>query len=306
MELVNVWMLLGPALVLAIISGYLSERVGIVNIAINGMMTFGCMFFMIFSNVFRDLIKDEKIYEWTFLASFAISSLLSSVVGLLFAVATIKLKADHVIAGTGINLLAIGIGSVVADRSSAIFGQPSLQNWYIPKTIIGDSGIRVESVISFLIGLLVVALVFVIMNYTRLGLRYRACGENPNAVDAQGINVLKYQWVGLLVVAAIAGLAGSFFGYSFTGRAFTGDVDGLGFIALALLIVSSWKILPGTIIGLLFALLLTYTQQQQGLEEKLYLLKMLPFILTIVVMIVFGRFIKGPKAAGTHFDKGLR
>ena len=64
--------------------------------------------------------------------------------------------------------------------------------------------------------------------------------------------------------------------------------------------------MPGTIIGLLFALLLTYTQQQQGLEEKLYLLKMLPFILTIVVMIVFGRFIKGPKAAGTHFDKGLR
>lgn len=305
MELINTWFVLGPALVLAIVSGYLSERVGIVNIAINGMMTFGALFFMIFSNVFFKLFPNSTAYDWTFLLSFLLSSLLSVVIGALFALATIKLKADHVIAGTGINLLATGIGLIIAERSSTLFQTATLSNRYTPKTIIGD-GIRLESIICFVLMLLIVGIIYVIMNYTRLGLRYRACGENPNAVDAQGVNVIKYQWLGLLVVGAIAGLAGSLFAFSFSGARFTGDVDGLGFIALALLIVSSWKILPGTIIGLAFALLLTYTKQQIGNISENFMLRMIPFILTIVVMLLFGRFIKGPKSAGLHFDKGLR
>ncbi|WP_033160080.1 ABC transporter permease [Mycoplasmoides alvi] len=307
--LINTWLVLGPSLVLAILSGYLSERVGIVNIAINGMMTFGSLFFMIFSNVFFKLIPNNNAYEWTFLLSFLISSLLSTVVGILFALATVKLKADHVIAGTGINLLSTGIGLIIADRSSTLFGTSVLSNRYVPKTIIfsgENGGIRLESLICFLIAMLIIVLVYLIMNFTRLGLRYRACGENPNAVDAQGVNVIKYQWIGLMVVGAIAGLSGSLFAFAYTNAKFTGDVNGLGFIAIALLIVSSWKIIPGTIIGLAFALLLAYTQQTLGNVSIGYMLRMIPFIVTLVVMLLFGKFIKGPKSAGLHFDKGLR
>lgn len=237
---VNLWLVLGPALCLGILSGYLSERVGIVNIAINGMMTFGAMFFMIFSNVFEQYLTGDA-YQWTFLASFLISVVLSLPVGALFALATVRLKADHTIAGTGINLLATGIGTIIADRASTLFvGRSALADRYIPATIVPNSvDVRAESVICMVLGLAIIAAAWVVMNYTRLGLRFRACGENPNAVDAQGINVIKFQWGGLLVSAMVAGLGGAFFAFSVSLSSFTGDVDGYGFIAVALLILSS-------------------------------------------------------------------
>lgn len=305
---VNLWLLLGPALCLGILSGYLSERVGIVNIAINGMMTFGAFFFMIFSNVFEAAFGRDD-FNWTFLLSMLISVVLSIPVGALFALATVKLKADHTIAGTGINLLASGIGMIIADRASTFFvGRTALSNRYQPVFTIGSSGssVSVESLICFFIAIIVIVAFWVVMNYTRLGLRYRACGENPNAVDAQGINVNKYQWSGLLVAAMVAGLGGSFFAYSISLSSFTGDVDGYGFIAVALLILSSWKILPGCIIGLVFALILTITKTASGADEKIYMLRTLPFILSLLTMVVAGRFIKGPAYAGKHFDKSLR
>lgn len=311
MQLVNVWLIWGPALALGLVSGYLSERVGIVNIGINGMMTFGALFFYIFSNIFFDAFgNNAAMYNWTFLIAFLIAGLLSIFVGALFALATIKLRADHVIAGTGINLLALGIGTAVADRSSLLFnGRSSLSNQYIPTTTIGSSGILAEAVVSFVIAIVLIIAIYLVLNFTRLGLRYRACGENPNAVDAQGINVLKYQWLGLLFVGWIAGLGGAFFGFGLSNSTFTGDVDGIGFIALALLIVSSWKILPGVVLALLFEVLLTYAQQKTlsgGQIQDNYLLKMIPFVLTLFVMVAFGRFVVPPKYAGKHFDKGLR
>lgn len=305
----NTWLVLGPALVLGIISGYMSERVGIVNIAINGTMTFGALFFFIFSNVFALSIpayNTSSTYNWTFLASMLISVLLSIPVGILFAFAAIKLKADHVIAGTGINLLSTGIGMIINDRASYLFKKTQLANLYIPSTSVNGSGIYLEYIICFVIALLLVVVIYVIMNFSRTGLRYRAIGENPNAVDAQGINVFKYQWLGIIFATLVAGFAGSLFGFSRSGQSFTGDVNGLGFIALALLIVSSWKILPGTVLGLVFALLLAYTQSQINLGSSVYLLKMTPFLLTIIVMVIFGRFNLGPKASGIHFDKGLK
>ncbi len=310
--LLNTWVVLGPALVLAIVSGYLSERVGIVNVGINGMMTFGALFFMIFSIVFDTAIPNKEVYRWTFLASLLISTALSVLVGVLFAFATVRLKADHVIAGTGINLLATGIGLIISSRAPTLFGAGiiSVTNRYNPSGNLlptPEIVLRAEPLVCFVLALVVVAAIYAVMNFTRLGLRYRSCGENPNATDAQGISVTKYQWGGLLTVGAVAGFAGSLFAFSVSGQAFTGDVNGLGFIALALMIVSAWKILPAVALGLLFGLLLTYTQQNISLNQTdLYLLKMTPFILTLLVMVLFGRFIKGPKAAGTHFDKGLR
>lgn len=304
---VNIWLILAPALCLGIMSGYMSERVGIVNIAINGMMIFGAMFFMIFSNVFEKAMPAAgSAYQWTFLASFAVSVVLSLAVGALFALATVKLKADHTIAGTGINLLATGIGSIIADRASTIFGRTTLMNRYIPTTSIPGSSVRVESVLCFVIALVIIAVLYAVMNFTKVGLRYRACGENPNAVDAQGISVNKYQWTGLLCAAMVAGLGGSLFAFAYSNASFTGDVEGYGFIAVALLILSSWRILPGLVIGLVFALLLTYTKQQIGGGANIYMLRTIPFILSLAVMVIAGRFIKGPAFAGKHFDKSLR
>lgn len=304
------WLILAPALILAILSGYLSERVGIVNIAINGMMIFGAIFFNIFSNVFFQAYNEDASvsFNMTFLASFLISAILGVLVGGLFGFAVIKLKCDHVIGGTGINLIAPGIGLIVSDNAPAIFnGQSSLANKYTYISSLDINGVHAEAIICFVISLIIIAGVYVFMNFTKYGLRYRSIGENPNAADSQGINVIKYKWIGILFVGAIASFAGALFAYYIPGSSFSGDVNGLGFIALALLIVSSWKIIPGFIIGLLFSLLYVYTANIITPNQEIqYMLKIIPFVLTIVVMILFGRFSIGPKAVGQHFNKGAR
>lgn len=309
---INQWLILAPALVLGILSGYLSERVGIVNIAINGMMIFGAIFFNIFSNVFFQAFGANAAgnvsFNMTFLASMIISTLLGIGVGALFGFAVIKLKCDHVIGGTGINLIAPGIGLIITDNAPVIFnGQSALSNKYNFTDSLKVNGVNGEAIICFVIALLIIAAVYIFMNFSKFGLRYRSIGENPNAADSQGINVNKYKWIGILVVGAIASFAGCLFSYHISGSAFTGDVNGLGFIALALLIVSSWKILPSLIIGLLFAALYVFANNSLSVNlDSGFMLKTIPFIVTLIVMVLFGRFSIGPKAVGQHFNKGAR
>ncbi|MDE5767119.1 MAG: ABC transporter permease [Malacoplasma sp.] len=304
------WLLIAPAVMLAALSGYLSERVGIVNIAINGMMIFGALFFMIFSNVFFSAMGEDPAdfsFSMTFLLSMLISSILGVGIGALFGFAVIKLKCDHVIGGTGINLLAPGIGLLISDNVSNIFNQSTLKSQYQYTAIQSNSLFHAEALICFLIAILIIIGIFVFMKYSKFGLRYRSIGENPNAADAQGINVNKYKWVGILIVGAIASFAGCLFAYNTSTSSFTGDVNGLGYIALGILIISSWKISPVVIISGLFALLYVYVQNVLGVSiENGYLLKTIPFICALVVMVIFGRFSLGPKSAGKHFNKAER
>ncbi|QZX49025.1 ABC transporter permease [Mycoplasma sp. E35C] len=303
----DMWLILAPALILGVFSGYLSERVGIVNIGINGAMTFGATFFVLFSNIFNKVFNSQSTstaYQWTFVVSLLISTLLSVPIGALFGLATIKLKADHVIAGTGINLLATGFGQILSNRSSVLFGETSLRNIYIRTTT--DNQVSTQAIVVMVGFILLFAIIYLIMNFSRVGLRYRAIGENPNAVDSQGINVTLYQWIGILIATAIAGLGGGLFAYYQSGRSFAGDVDGVGFIALAILIVSGWKLLPITIIGLVFSALLIYSTSTLADNSTSYLLRIIPYALTLLTMVLLGNFSIGPKNAGNHFDKGLR
>lgn len=307
---INIFLILAPALFLGVLSGYLSERVGIINIAINGMMIFGSVFFNIFSNVFylsHNQDTSSVSFNLTFLASLLISSILGLLIGLLFGLAVIKFKCDHVIGGTAINLLAPGIGLIISDSSSIFFEQPSLSNKYTYINALNINGVHLEAVICFVISILMLASIYFVMNFTKYGLRFRSIGENPNAADTQSINVIKYKWIAMLVVGFISSFAGALFSYRLSGSAFTGDVDGLGFIALALLIVSSWKILPGLIISLIFSYLYVYASQTIIKDKSIqYVLRTIPFILTLLTMIIFGRFSLGPKALGLHFNKSLR
>ncbi|WP_027121798.1 ABC transporter permease [[Mycoplasma] imitans] len=301
------WLILAPALILGVFGGYLSERVGIVNIAINGTMAFGATFFVLFSNIFYKAMGSAQstTYSWTFLVSILLSAVLSVVVGALFGFATIKLKADHVIAGTGINLLAAGIGQILSDRATTFFETPALQNFYT-RTLRANS-VSIQAIVVFVLFVVFFIILYVVMNFSKIGLRYRAVGENPNAVDSQGINVTKYQWIGIIFASVVAGCGGALFGYYQSGRAFAGDVDGVGFIALAILIVSGWKLLPITIIGLVFSSLLVYSTANTAVSNaNKFLLRTIPYALTLVTMLLLGKFSIGPKNAGNHFDKGLR
>lgn len=296
----NIWLLCGPSLVLGALSGYMSERVGVVNIGINGMMIFGAFFFCLFSNLFPG--SSSSLANW-FLPTMVLAAICTIIVGAFFAFATVKLKSNHVIVGTAINLFASGVGLTVAEFAPSFFGITNIKNQFNQTWLFEGNGIYGSNLLAFIFAILIVAGIYVIMNFTKIGLRYKACGENPNAIDNQGINVNRYQFLGLLMSSFIAGLGGAY--YAYNSVAFSGEVSGYGFISLAIMIVGAWKILPISVIGLIFSFIMAYVRADIAFKNP-YLLRTVPYILAIATTAIFGRWAKPPAHVGIPFDKSSR
>lgn len=311
---VNLILIMFCVLSLGAASGYFSERVGIVNIGINGMMVFGAMMYTIFGALLNgnwiDSIdpKGGQLGHGTFIIAMILAALSTSIMGLFFGFSTIYLKTDHVIAGTSINLLGGGIGLLLTNTiSHDLFGSSinELTNafkydWNTGSTLWGTV------LFLFLFVLAILITFMVVFKTTKFGLRYKSIGENPNAADSQGINVTKYQWIGIMISSILAGLGGAAFMYRTGGVVpFGGDVDGLGFMALAIMITGSWRLPLITIVSILFAVLYTFGNSNvQGVDNNI--IKMTPYIVTIIFLILFSKNMRGPKFAGNHFDKSRR
>lgn len=247
-------------------SGYFSERVGIVNIGINGMMIFGAMMYTIYGALLNGSWIDKvdptggSAGNGTFIVAMLLAALTTVVMGVFFGISTIYLKTDHVIAGTSINLLGGGIGLLLTNiLSNKLLGSNTneLKNafeytWKINDAIFGSV---LFLFIFVLVGLIALIIAF---KYSKFGLRYKSIGENPNAADSQGINVIKYQWIGIILSSICAGFAGAAFMYRTGGAiSFFGEVDGLGFMSLAILITGSWRLPLLVIVSIVFASLYT-------------------------------------------------
>jgi simple sugar transport system permease protein len=189
--IINAMFLLTSVLLLGGISGYLSERVGIVNVGIDGMMCFGALLFGIFSSPIMGM---SKIGPAMIIFPLLLTIFFSTIMGFAHAFATIKLKANHVISGTAINLIGVALATFlnVPLGASLYNGASHLQSGFTDFLFLGNS-IYGSSLIIFIIAILIAVGIYIFMQYTKTGLRYRAVGENPNAVDAQGISVYKYQ-----------------------------------------------------------------------------------------------------------------
>lgn len=298
---VNVILILFCVFALGAASGYFSERVGIVNIGINGMMIFGAIMYSVFASFFVDASGTPQ--SSLFLIPILMAGIVTIIIGLLFGISTIWLKADHVVAGTAINLLGGAIGVLFTNElGKRLYAKTNLIN---PFTygVWGNAGvIGVATLVLFLIVAIVLIALMVIFKYTKFGLRYKSIGENPNAADSQGINVTRYQWIGICLSALVAGLAGAIFMYQQENKPFYGDVDGLGYMSLAIMITGSWRLPLITIVSLGFGVL--YTLGQSGSGD--YVVQMVPYIVTLGFLIIFSKWMRGPKFAGQHFDKSRR
>lgn len=288
------------------ISGYLSERAGIVNLGIDGMMCMGALFFGIFSSTaFWGGVPPFA----TIIVAFLLTMICTMIMGVMHAFVCIKLKADHTIAGTAINLVGLAL---------ATFLNPTLAKFLYPGTAntrimcqynsclpIGPS-LFGSSLIIFLVILAIAIAIFFVVNKTKVGLRFRAVGENPNAVDAQGISVIKYQWVAVLLSSAMAGLAGGIFLFKVT--AFNGDVQSMGYLSLAILITGGWRIPKITVFAIVFALFNaaagTTTFTQLGIPQLVVF--SVPYIITLIVLLFSGRKSLAPAHSGIPFEKGAR
>lgn len=298
-----------PLLITAL-GGLFSERSGVVNIGLEGLMVIG-----LFTSAFV-IMQIEAVMPgvaiWIGLLTAVIAGALFS---LLHAFASINLNANQVISGTAINMMA-GAVTVYLARHITGSGNIHIVHGLIRRDIPGLSKIPVLGRLFFtqayattwlVLGILLVS--WFVLYKTPFGLRLRACGEHPQAADAAGINVYRMRYIAVLISGACAGLGGAVILVTYSGE-FNGTVSGLGFLALAALIFGQWK--PLGILGatFFFGLASTIANVSQAIPALAkipgILLKNFPYIITLLVLVVFSKSSQAPWAAGEPYDKGKR
>lgn len=311
LSMITLTLIFSTPIIITALGGLFSERSGVVNIALEGLMMIGGF------SAATSIVFLEKV---TFLApwiAILIGAIMGAVVSLLHAYISINLRGNQVISGTAINIFSIGITIYLAQ---IIFSQQRTETFekgFIKTTIPGLHKIPVLGDILFsnIYPTVYVALVLIIISWyvlykTRFGLRLRATGEHPHAADSMGINVYKMRYIGVLISGCLAGLAGSIMVLTQDTQYTVTSIHGIGFIALAALIFGKWK--PVGVLGASlffgFSQILSVYSNKLGFLAKLpfEFFYALPYVMTIVALVIFSGKAVGPKAAGEPYDKGQR
>ena len=297
-------------LLAASLGGLFSERSGIVNIALEGLMVVGNFVCAVTIAALQPTMGQSAI--WVGLAAAILAGVIFS---LLHAFASINLSANQVISGTAINMVA-GAITVFLARTITGSGNVRITLGFIPFDLPILSSIPILGPLFFtktyattwlILGILLLA--WFILYKTAFGLRLRACGEHPQTADAAGINVYRMRYVGVMISGGLAGLSGAAILVTFSGE-FNGSVAGLGFLAMAALIFGQWR--PAGILGATFffgfaATLANVSQVVPGLSKIPGLvLKAFPYVLNLLALVLFSKRSQGPKAAGEIYDTGKR
>lgn len=292
--------------VLASLAGMISERSGVVNVGIEGFMIIGALTFSI-SGYYLD--PGGKNQNTQFLAMI-IAMIVCAGFAMLHALSAIKYNANQIVSGTAINILAQGIALFLA--TSKLMGFSTgvyIESGY---TIMSFDSKNIFSI--YLIIALIIALVIgMYFTFTKIGTRHAATGENPNAIDAAGISVLKYRYSAVAMSGALAGLAGAFFVIIKLQGKFMGSTQGWGFLALAIMIVGQWRSKYITGASFVFAFFFAFSRQAAYLnfvndwvKSNATLFQVLPFVLSIATMVAVSKWSRPPKADGIPFDKSKR
>ena len=244
---------------------------------------------------------------------------------LLLAFAAINLKADQTIGGTALNLFAPAFCVVVA---WAVQGQgitdiaiPSWTRWTPEQLHIAGKvnqdflpSLFKKFYITIPIALVLFLIAWFVLYKTRFGLRMRACGEHPQAADSVGINVYKMRYAGVMISGFLGGIGGLAY-VLVTGTSFAADVGGYGFLALAVMIFGNWKPLQIFFCSIFFALfkvvgtyytLIPILPNFKGVEKVSNIYNLLPYVVTMIVLIATSKSSQAPKAEGIPYDKGSR
>lgn len=297
-------------LLITSLGGLFSERSGVVNIGLEGLMVIGGFASALFSVYLYPVMGVNAVW-----LSLIIAMLAGALFSVLHAFASINLNANQVISGTAINMMAgaltiffarnvTGSGNIQIRMGIPRFDIPGLVN--IP--ILGPLFFRQTYGTTWII-LIILALSSFVLYKTAFGLRLRACGEHPHAADAAGINVYKTRYVGVMISGAFAGLGGATIFVTYSGE-FNGSVAGMGFLALAALIFGQWK--PLGVLGATFffgfaATLANASQAEPALRViPQVVLKIFPYIVTLLALVFFSKTTQAPKASGEPYEKGQR
>jgi len=340
--LIQQTMLFAVPLMIVALAGVFAERSGIINLALEGIMIFGAFAGVLFVH----LVQKAGVYDaakaagdWVALQGFEllamlVAAALGALFSLLLSFASINLRADQTIGGTALNMLAPAIVlffiRLIANQNILQMASGDAASWFmIKKTTLGfsrtaDLGFLGNTLLhkvylATYICIILFVVLSVILYKTRFGLRLRSCGENPQAADSLGINVYKMRYAGTTISGALAGMGGFVYALTTANCASTGDVAGFGFLALAVMIFGNWKPLNIAGASILFGMFKCIAASYSSLDingDGVYLLaeagisshfyRMLPYLITIIVLAFTSKKSRAPKAEGIPYDKGSR
>ncbi len=310
--LIQYMLMFASVLMLVALGGCFSERSGVINIGLEGIMVFGALGGALAMKYLPDGTPVVLAVMLPVLAAMLVGILYS----LLLAVAAINFKADQTLVGTAMNLLGTAAATVIvkAINTAANPNDVSSTVQYISAKkafIVNIGGFEFNWFMALALVLLIAS--YVLLNKTRFGLRLQACGEHPQAADSVGINVYKMRYAGVMISGLLGGVGGLV--YITAGASewqFENGVAGFGFLALAVMIFGQWKPLRIALAALLFGLFRSLSNVYTGfdfltslnLPSNVY--NMMPYIISLIVLMLTSKNSRAPKAEGIPYDKSTR
>lgn len=297
-------------LIYTALGGVFSERSGVVNVGLEGIMVMGA-----FSSIIFNLAMAPTLGDWTPWFGMLFGSFIGILFSLIHAVATVNLRADHIISGTVLNLVAPALGiflvrvmfdgkgqTDIIRESFGYFNFPIISK--IP--VIGQIFFTRTSLAAY-IGILLAVIAWFVVFKTSFGLRLRSVGEHPQAADTLGINVYLMRYAGVLLSGFFGGMGGAVLAQSISLDFSVSTVAGQGFMAMAAMIFGKWNPLGamGAALFFGFAQSLAVIGGQIPFISAIpsVFLQIAPYIITIIVLVGFVGNSRGPAANGTTYVK---
>lgn len=307
--LVSSMLIYSTPLIFTSIGGTFSERGGVVNVGLEGIMVMGAFAGVVFNLTFSDTLGTAT--PWI---AILVGGLMGLVFSLIHAAATVNFRADHVVSGTVLNLMAPALAVFLV---KAIYGkgqtdniQEAFRKFNFPILsdipVIGEIFFKNTSLIAYVAILTSIISWFIIFK-TKFGLRLRSVGEHPQAADTLGINVYLMRYAGVMISGFMGGVGGAVYAQLISVNFAVSTIAGPGFIALAAMIFGKWNPIGAMLSSLFFGLSqsLAVIGGQLPLLNKVppVYLQVAPYVLTIIVLAAFFGKAVAPKADGVNYIK---
>ena len=283
LSILNSTIRLATPLLLAALGGLFSERSGVINIALEGLMLAGAFTSAVVTHYAGD--------PWIgLLAGIGAGVFIAAI----HAVACIQFDSDQVVTGTAINILMLGVPTLL---SGALFETTGSTPQIPQSNLIPNAPI----VLAFAL----VPILWYVLYRTPYGLRLRAVGENPEAADTAGISVARIRYTGVLLSGALAAIGGAYLSIGQSSLFTRNMAAGRGFIALAALIFGKWRPVQTMFACLLFGFAEAASIQMQGVipHVRVEYIEIIPYVLTMVVLAGFIGSSRAPRALGQPYEK---
>ena len=306
-----------PLLIMAVGAIY-SEKSGVTNLAVEGFQGFGAFIGSLIAILLMPVMGEgnQAIIYIAMLGAAAGGGLYAC----LHALLCIRFRANQVISGVVVNILAVALTTFLTSEANQAINKTASNKFILGVSMrfsvpylsdIPWIGGIFKNLYPFEIIIIVLVLFFAYLMYrTKYGMMLRACGENPQAVDAAGGDVEKVRWIAVIISGALSGIGGICFAYSLLANFSPSIYLGYGYLAIAAMIFGNWNIGTTTLVCLIFGFARSGGYQlciAMGLSSNYSdLFLMLPYVLTMLLLICFSKKNQPPKAAGEAWDKGKR